>query len=396
MKRSDHEQQGAGQPKRAAGISRRKPDSATKSANGAAGSAMKQVGETAGRRLTQLETLILHARRNEEIARRMFDLDVAMLNISSVQVFFEQLHVHLCDHFNIDAVSFAVIDKPATTGIRETLSQSERLVARWSSVAAVAFHAAMKGAKEPVLDHEDLQRFNPLMPNHLRKTLKSLAALPLTLNGRLAGSLMLGSFESERYQAGREAFFLQQLAVKVSLCLSAVVSREKVEFLATRDSLTGLRNRREMEETLEHEISRVHRHGSPLALAFLDCDDFKKINDEFGHETGDMYLQHLATLLIDVLRKTDLAFRFAGDEFVVLLPNQDEAGAELIAERICECFESNPLLHAGHSITVKASIGTAATTSLVGPSGRKLLKLADERLYRKKALRNSNRSQPAI
>ena len=148
-----------------------------------------------------------------------------------------------------------------------------------------------------------------------------------------------------------------------------------------------------MEETLEHEISRVHRHGSPLALAFLDCDDFKKINDQFGHETGDQYLQHLAGLLVLALRKTDLAFRFAGDEFVVLLPNQDEEGATLIAERISDCFRENPLILGAHRIPVKASIGTAATTSLVDPSGRKLLKLADERLYRMKA--NKSAGTPA-
>ncbi|GAA3948435.1 hypothetical protein GCM10022278_04530 [Allohahella marinimesophila] len=343
--------------------------------------------------MSQLEALIAHARKNEDIARRMFNLEVAILNISSVQDFLELLHAHLREHFGIDEVWYAIIDKPATQCIRSTLERSEKLGAHWRSVAAVDFHAALKGAREPVLDHCDLSRFRPLTPHRLRPALRSIASLPLLLDGRLAGSLNLGAYDEERYQAGKEAFFLHQLAVKVSLCLSSVVAREKIEFLATRDPLTHLRNRREMEETLEHEISRVHRHGSPLALAFLDCDDFKKINDEYGHETGDQYLQHLANLLVLALRKTDLAFRFAGDEFVILLPNQDEEGAALIAERICECFRENPLIHGTHRIPVKASIGTAATTSIVEPTGRKLLKLADERLYRQKAKKST--SSPA-
>ena len=116
----------------------------------------------ASQQMSQLEALIAHARKNEDIARRMFELDVAILKISSVQDFLELLHAHLRECFGIDEVWYALIDKPATQTIRATLERSEKLSAQWRSVAAVDFHAAFKGTREPVLDHRDLLRFKPL------------------------------------------------------------------------------------------------------------------------------------------------------------------------------------------------------------------------------------------
>jgi diguanylate cyclase (GGDEF)-like protein len=98
-----------------------------------------------------------------------------------------------------------------------------------------------------------------------------------------------------------------------------------------------------MEETLAREISRHQRHGDPLSLLFIDCDDFKQVNDTYGHDAGDVYLKYVAENLAELTRMSDMAFRFAGDEFVVILPNQGRRDAEAIALRIRNHLIENPI-----------------------------------------------------
>ncbi len=103
-----------------------------------------------------------------------------------------------------------------------------------------------------------------------------------------------------------------------------------------RDELTGLLNRRALVERLEEEISRARRHGAPLSLIYADVDEFKEVNDRFGHAVGDEFLILVAETLTLTLRPTDHVARMGGDEFVVVLPETDSAGAEALASRISE------------------------------------------------------------
>ena len=101
-----------------------------------------------------------------------------------------------------------------------------------------------------------------------------------------------------------------------------------------RDSLTGLYNRQFFTEVAEKEIARARRHKRPLALAFFDIDNFKRINDTRGHQAGDELLQQIAGAILENCRNSDLAARWGGDEFVILLPETSQAGAQLLADRI--------------------------------------------------------------
>src|SRR5690606_22026021 len=125
-------------------------------------------------------------------------------------------------------------------------------------------------------------------------------------------------------------------------------------------------------ESLEQELSRARRHGQPLALAFIDCDDFKGVNDTYGHDCGDFYLCHVAERLSQLVRRSDTVFRFAGDEFVILLPNQNHKGAEFIAERLRQDIARLPLRYQGHVIPVRLSLGVASTEELDEWSVRRL------------------------
>jgi diguanylate cyclase (GGDEF)-like protein len=129
-----------------------------------------------------------------------------------------------------------------------------------------------------------------------------------------------------------------------------------------RDPLTGLMNRRAFQERLEHELGSGRRVGHSVAIALIDVDNFKQVNDNLGHGVGDQVLQAVASVLIGACRASDIAARYAGDEFVMILPGVDEETAAQVCRRIGESVRRvNDQLRPVTSIGVTLSIGVAVT-----------------------------------
>lgn len=159
--------------------------------------------------------------------------------------------------------------------------------------------------------------------------------------------------------------------------------REKFELAAMTDGLTGLHNRRWLNQTLPRLTSRYQNDDTPFSLMMLDIDHFKRFNDDFGHLAGDRVLIVLGKSIKDGLRPIDLSARYGGEEFVVLLPNADLDGAEVAAERLRERVRSTDVSQPGMELpSVRVSIGVA--TLRLNESADGLLKRADEALYRAK------------
>lgn len=177
----------------------------------------------------------------------------------------------------------------------------------------------------------------------------------------------------------------------VSICLSNVAAHEELKALAFKDPLTGLLNRRAMERALKREISRSKRYGSPLSVAFIDLDDFKEINDTLGHDTGDELLAHVADTLRKLSRQSDIISRFAGDEFVVILPETAAEEADVLIGRIQQYFRDHPMAVSGTTVPVGFSCGIASPEHKAGEDVSSLLKKADELLYRDKQARKAGR-----
>jgi diguanylate cyclase (GGDEF)-like protein len=157
----------------------------------------------------------------------------------------------------------------------------------------------------------------------------------------------------------------------------------ELERLATTDVLTGLANRRSLFENLEQETYRARRYGAPFSLVLLDVDHFKRINDNWGHAVGDRVLREIARTTHAVLRKTDIAGRYGGEEFLVLLPDTDLEEATSLAQRLNQKIAQEvvtPEQSSPRAVTV--SIGVA----LLAPdeSGEELIQRADQALYRAK------------
>lgn len=149
---------------------------------------------------------------------------------------------------------------------------------------------------------------------------------------------------------------------------------------ARTDSLTGLANSRSFYEALKREIERMSRYGHPLSIGYVDLDDFKKINDEFGHLVGDLALAEVAKCLVQHLRQTDLVARLGGDEFAVLLPETDQSTAQTVFTKIHSQFK---LQLQERTLAVTCSIGVI-TLREPPPLQDDILSHADNLMYHAK------------
>jgi diguanylate cyclase (GGDEF)-like protein len=156
-------------------------------------------------------------------------------------------------------------------------------------------------------------------------------------------------------------------------------AQEVLRELATRDPLTGVYNRRHLEQALHQELVRAERHGRPLTVAMLDVDRFKRINDTYGHPTGDEVLREISERCQKTLRSTDLLGRYGGEEFVVIFAETELPDARIVSERLRAAIAERPVAVGDRAIDATVSIGLAAFTSGQDPS--LLLERADAALY---------------
>jgi diguanylate cyclase (GGDEF)-like protein len=339
--------------------------------------------------MPNIDEILEHITVNEEIAKKFFEIEAGILSVGNFRDLFEKLLLLIEEKFSIPHVWITIVRENDVSHLIEALESSDVLRERLSVVKRKVFLKLLNEKDSPVLVNEDVKPFYALLPKNQKYFAKSLAVVPITLDGEVIGSLNLGDFSESRFQPDMDTFFLSELAVKISICLSNVTAREKLTYLATRDPLTGLLNRREMEIMLDREFSRAIRYGTPLAVLFIDCDEFKMVNDTYGHDCGDVLLKYLAEQIRAMVRKDDLAFRYAGDEFVVVLPNQTSKEALKVSERLQKFFEKYPLKFHESRIPVSISCGMASTRDTDIKNPEALLKKADERLYEVKKGKDS-------
>jgi diguanylate cyclase (GGDEF)-like protein len=209
-----------------------------------------------------------------------------------------------------------------------------------------------------------------------------VAAAPLgEPGGYPRGVLTVG--RRERPFPEPDVDLLSSLAWQASVALENVELHEEVQRQAVTDKLTGLTNHGRFQEMLGSEIEQVRRYSYPVGLIMLDIDNFKQINDTYGHPQGDQVLQAVARVLREESRDADWAARYGGEEMALVLPHTDIEGAYVIAERVRAAVAGLriPVLGADGLIEVTASLGVASTTD---PDKSALIAKADAALYRAK------------
>ncbi|PIE05256.1 MAG: diguanylate cyclase, partial [Sorangium cellulosum] len=167
---------------------------------------------------------------------------------------------------------------------------------------------------------------------------------------------------------------------------------KRLEELATRDGLTGLFNKRAMLEIAHDKLASAKRFSRNLSVMIVDIDHFKKVNDTYGHDHGDIVLKQLGVILRKAMRATDAVARFGGEEFVIMCEQTDRDGAMLLAERIREELQATTFQSAKGEMNVTCSVGIA-TFPEAGHDWKSVFKAADEALYVSKRS-GRNRSTP--
>lgn len=190
------------------------------------------------------------------------------------------------------------------------------------------------------------------------------------------------------YSQNASAFLWSQLALllMVNVTMGAIAIGDmfvKLRDQAERDALTGVWNRRAIDIRMETELERFRRTGAPCALAVLDLDHFKSVNDRLGHDGGDAALKHVCSVVQSSLRKMDSLGRFGGEEFLIILPNTDLSSAGISTNRIRTALDARVMIWNDKPVPLTASIGLASMSKSDTP--QTLLKRADEALYRAKA-----------
>ncbi|MFN3739958.1 MAG: GGDEF domain-containing protein [Thermodesulfovibrionales bacterium] len=216
-----------------------------------------------------------------------------------------------------------------------------------------------------------------------------LVVVPLISSGTILGYLLLGN-RKERVFDLELASIISLIANNVSLVFDKIRLFKEMERLSITDALTGLFNRRYFYEALQKEIERVKRYKATFSIVLIDIDDFKKVNDEYGHLAGDRVLQVLADILRKALRKVDIIARYGGEEFILLLPNTQKEDAGIIANRIREkisktIFECNSDkgIEVLCPVTISGGITTCPDDFI---DADRLLSAADKAMYEAKSL----------
>ncbi|MDR2390120.1 MAG: diguanylate cyclase [Planctomycetota bacterium] len=210
---------------------------------------------------------------------------------------------------------------------------------------------------------------------------RMLAGVPILYRENLLGIIVM---TCERADISKDLLFT--LAGQAGIAIQNARLFAKINAMAITDGLTGLNNRRHFFDLVEREFTKYRRYSHPLSVCMMDIDHFKKINDTYGHATGDKVLQHLAGKLTGLVREYDVIGRYGGEEFVVLLPETGLEGASIIAERIREAIENSVVgTEEFGDIRYTLSIGVSTFSKAVKKAGV-VFEAADQGLYEAKMM----------
>jgi diguanylate cyclase (GGDEF)-like protein len=229
-------------------------------------------------------------------------------------------------------------------------------------------------------------RFSDVRSEMVEMHVRGIVVVPLIAGGRVIGTLTVNSSGEPRRFTADEIGVLETVANQLALGVRNARLYGRAKDRANEDSLTGLFNHRYLHERLEYELLRAKRANQPLAIALFDLNNFKMFNDNFGHQAGDEVLRVVGTTLDLSLRGTDIAGRYGGDEFLVILPQADEPGARLLLDRVKRRLEEQA--KAGFPpVPIELAAGIAVFPR-DGHNKRDLITHADQSMYAEKRVRS--------
>jgi len=338
----------------------------------------------------KLRAFITQARENEEKMRRFHEQELRLISTPSLSELVQRVLFNYRTAFSLDVVSLMLHDPEYE--IQRILEDEGVRLAELPQLAFVPeldeLDSLFGLSVEPRLGEFHAPAHGFLFPDLVHPP-RSVALLPLVRYGELIGSLNLGSQDDARFAEGAATDFLQRLATIVAICLENASNHERLKRVGLTDALTGVNNRRFFDQRLSEEVARAVRSGEPMACLFMDVDHFKRVNDQHGHQVGDLVLREVAGLIREQLRTTDVLGRYGGEEFAALLINAPQTAALEIAERIRAAIAAHGFALAdGGSLAATISIGVAVLSKRGGAAiselAGNLVDRADQALYQAK------------
>jgi diguanylate cyclase (GGDEF)-like protein len=209
----------------------------------------------------------------------------------------------------------------------------------------------------------------------------SMITLPILSKGRVLGLLVFVTAQDERPLTDEKKNLLESFSDYIAIAVENALSHRKVQDLTITDDLTKLYNSRYLPVVLEREISRSRRYREELSLVFLDLDDFKQVNDRYGHMAGSQLLTEFGNFLYDRVRSSDVGIRYGGDEFVLILPKTSKRAALKFVQRTIEELRAHSFLHRqGLNLKCTASFGIASFPE-DGETVDQIIAAADKAMY---------------
>src|SRR6476619_3098177 len=256
----------------------------------------------------------------------------------------------------------------------------------------IAGHVAKFGDKLIVPNVRTEKRFTKRIDDLTQMETHSIICVPLKSKLRVLGVIQLVNVEMKSF-SHEEEFFLQALCDYAAIAIENARSVEKIQELTITDDCTGLYNARHLYKTLEQEVYRSSRFGYEFSVLFIDLDHFKQVNDTHGHLIGSKLLAEIGYLIKAQLRLIDFAFRYGGDEFVVLLPQTSKDQALVVAKRLRDALRASAFCREeGLNLNVRASIGVA-TYPHDARTAHDVIRQADGMMY---MVKNSTRDNIGI
>ena len=321
----------------------------------------------------------LHAQGRLTEAEREFRAAITIIhqagNPSTEAEFLRRFGMLLTDRGRPEAAREALTQAVALAeqaGARKVLAEAHEALARVCAeagefAAAYAHHQAFHRIERDVFSEEADRRTQTILARH------DADAARLETEQHREQNVELEAINSALQHADAE---------NKRLLTELRAQAEVLERLAAEDSLTSLPNRRSLDESLGRQFALAGRQGSPLCVALLDVDHFKQVNDGFSHQVGDVVLQTVAGLIRRACRASDFVGRWGGEEFALVFPDTEEAGARVVCEAVRVAIEAHPWAEMQPGLAVTASLGVAARGG--APTRERLLAQADARLYEAK------------
>ncbi len=314
--------------------------------------------------MNNIKSIIARLKKNEEIAKKFNEIETKILSILNFKDLFEVLLSEIKQKFKVPYVWLSMVEKSEISSLIQSIETSSVLKEHLNIIDKNNFLELVENNTKPLLINENLKPYFKLLPQNIKFFIKSIAIAPIFLDGEIIGSLNQADFSRIRYQPGIDTSLLEQLSVKVSICLSNVTAHEKLKFLTFHDPHTGLLNRRVMKTVLSREFNRAKLYSSVLSVVSLDISAVDKFNNFESNDGSYKVVKYVAEKLTKMVRDSDVVVGFTENKFVLILPETSADKAKNLMCRIESYFNQHPMEDGNTNKPILINFGLASTEDI--------------------------------